>query len=65
MSPEQAVEKWNDTVEVGTAVHVRDDFQKITHSKTRSVAWVLCGSAVVMVDGIAGGYLLERVTVVV
>jgi len=32
-------------------------------SRTRSEAWVVCGSAVVMVDGYAGGIALTHIEV--
>lgn len=64
MTPEEEVDGWNSKYEVGIRVTVKDDFGNITESNTRSVAWVLCGSAVVMYEGRAGGYLLERVKAV-
>ncbi len=57
---EAAVAKW--THPVGTRVKVRRDNGDTLETVTRSVAWVMCDSAVVMVDGISGCYALERVT---
>lgn len=56
-------DEWNATVPVGTAVDVRHDDGSITRTRTRSQAWVICDHASVLLDGISGGYLLERVTV--
>lgn len=51
---------WAETP-IGTAVIVtRDDGRELT-TKTRSEPWELCGTPVIMVDGISGGYALERV----
>jgi hypothetical protein len=46
-------------------VNVTDDFGDVTETITRSEAWNVCGSPVVMLKGRSGGYLLERVTPVV
>jgi hypothetical protein len=57
------VAAWNDSVMVGAAVSVKRDDGSELETKTRSVAWVLGGhTAVVKVEGIAGGYLLTRCT---
>lgn len=57
------VEEFNRRVQVGDPVTVTKDRGEKFETRTRSEAWVLSGhTAVVMVDGIAGGYLLERVT---
>ena len=54
---------FNNLCPVGRAVIVRRDDGTESQSKTRSEAWVMGGhSAVVLVDGIAGGYSIERVT---
>lgn len=61
-SAERAAKAWNQKYPVGTAVRVTNDFGDILETKTRSVAWALpSGTAVVMVEGISGGYMLERV----
>ena len=56
------VEHWNARRPVGQPVTVLKDDGTSVVTKTRSPAWALpSGPAVVMVDGIAGGYLLTRV----
>jgi hypothetical protein len=58
-----ACERFNAECPSGTPVCVRRDDGSIMRTKTRSVAWLLSdGTPVVMVEGISGGYLLERVT---
>jgi hypothetical protein len=58
----KTVDDWNAKNPVGTPVTVRKDDGTIVHSITRSEAWLLGDhTPVVMVDGISGGYLLERV----
>jgi len=63
-SPEmlqRQVDDWNRQYPIGTPVRVTKDDGKVTVTKTRSAAWAMGGhTAVVMVDGIAGGYLLSR-----
>jgi hypothetical protein len=61
------VEKWKDIPE-GTPVIVTKDFGEQFHTKTRSAPWLLGSSsrdpghtAVIMVEGISGGYGLWRV----
>ncbi len=57
------VEDFNLHVPVGAPVTVRKDMGELFETRTRSEAWVMSGhTAVVMVEGISGGYLLERVT---
>lgn len=60
------VENWNLRYPVGTPVTVRRDRESdpaTVETKTRSEAYVLSGhSAVIMVEGISGYYLLNRVT---
>lgn len=54
-------EKWS-TVPVGTPVTVRMDDGSDLRTLTRSEPWLLGhGAAVIKVDGITGGYLLDRV----
>jgi hypothetical protein len=62
------MEKWNAAHPVGTEVLVRRDVGEPMRTRTRSEAWMLGAScrdightAVVMVEGITGGYSLERV----
>lgn len=58
---ERKVEAWNRDVPVGTEVIRTDDMGEKHRTRTRSIAWIVCGHASVMVDGISGGYLLERI----
>lgn len=46
----------------GTPVKVRRDDGTILHTKTRSLPWMIGDVAVIAVEGISGGYALERVT---
>lgn len=58
----QSVDDWNAQHPIGTAVTVTDDFGKTSESKTRSAAWVMGGhSAMILLEGVSGGYMLERV----
>lgn len=52
---------WNARYPVGTPVIVRKDSGPELHTKTRSIAWEASCSAIVKVDGIAGGYDLDRI----
>ncbi len=62
--PDLAASDWNAAHPVGTPVVVtRDDGSKL-ETVTRSVAWRICDHASVMVVGISGGYLLDRVQAV-
>jgi hypothetical protein len=59
---EAAARDWNTKHRIGTLVEVRLDGGSLKETKTRSEAWVMGGhSAVVMLEGIAGGYSLRRV----
>ena len=67
---EQACEIWNLKYPIGTPVTVEMDSGEIRATTTRSVAWMLGAepsrkdpghSAVVLMDGISGCYLLSRV----
>lgn len=60
MTIEKQIEEWNRKYPEGTRVNVTDDFGEVTEQVTRSIAWDVCGSAVVMISGRTGGYLLER-----
>lgn len=58
------VDHWNKTVPIGTTVEVTKDLGEIIETKTRSEAWVLGGhTPVLLLEGIRGGYSLERVRV--
>jgi hypothetical protein len=56
-----AVAAWNSSHPVGTPVVVRMDSGEVRHTATRSRASLLCGSAVVWMDGIASCYRLTHV----
>lgn len=59
---EQLVDRWNAAHPFPAPVIVTKDDKREVKTTTRSDAWVLGGhTAVVMVIGISGGYLLERV----
>jgi hypothetical protein len=58
---EAQVEAWNALNLQGTRVSVQKDDGKLYESRTRSEAWLLSGhTAVVLVEGITGAYLLSR-----
>lgn len=62
---QRMVNDWNAAHPIGTSVEVRLDSGEVRVTKTRSAAEMLGGhTAVVWLDGIAGGYLLSRVTAV-
>ncbi len=65
LQQQKAIDKWNSKYPIGTAVTVTKDNGEVVTTKTRSVAWLLSShTAVISVEGIAGGYLLERVKAV-
>lgn len=65
-SQEKEVQAWNDKYPVGQQVEVRKDLGEIEETRTRSEAWVLSGhTAVIMLEGISGAYLLNRVRAIV
>jgi len=58
----EQVTAWNDHRAVGTDVIVRLDDGTDRQTKTTSEAWVMGGhSAMIKVEGISGGYDLDRV----
>lgn len=66
-----SVEAWNVKYPIGTEVVVKMDSGKSKCTVTKSEAWMLGASsqhpghtAVIKVDGISGGYLLNRVSVI-
>lgn len=62
---QQAVDDWNAKHPPGTQVNVRMDNGSTRETKTRSEAWLLGGhTAVILMEGISGGYSLDRVTAV-
>lgn len=54
---------WNAKHPVGTPVTVVRDSGPPLETKTRSIAWEASCTAIVKVDGIAGGYDLDRIEV--
>jgi hypothetical protein len=61
------IEEWKD-VPIGTEVIVTKDLGEKFHTKTRSEPWMLGSSctspghtAVILVEGISGCYMLERI----
>lgn len=62
---QRLVINWNNKHPEGTAVTVTlDGDQGTMESVTRSEAWMMGGhSAVILLEGIAGGYALDRVRV--
>lgn len=59
---ERAVDLWNKEHPAGTAVVVTKDDGAEVHTRTRSEAWVMpAGHPVVLLEGVSGGYALERV----
>ena len=58
----QQLAEWNETFPPGSPCWVRHDDGSGHNHHTRSAAWLLgSGHAVVEVDGICGGYDLDRV----
>lgn len=57
------VDAFNKMCPIGTQVNLKKDDGSIIGTKTRSEARVLGGhSAVVMLEGVSGGYSIDRVT---
>ncbi len=62
----KSVQQWNENHPVGTAVEVTLDDGSIKETKTASEAWLMGGhSAVIKLEGISGGYSLDRVKALV
>lgn len=58
------IEEFNAANQIGIEVDVKKDGGSINRTKTRSEAWLMGGhTAMILLDGISGGYMLERVTV--
>jgi len=55
------VDDWNANQRIGQAVLVLLDDGSFRKSITRSDAWIASGQPLVQVEGIVGGYSLERV----
>ena len=65
MTDQQKVDAWNKRYAIGQAVAVRRGEGQVLRTRTRSSAQLLSGhTAVIWVDGIAGCYLLDRVSAV-
>ena len=64
-NPQRLVSEWNARYPVGTRVtryKLINPLREPQETKTRSAAWVMGGhSAMVMVNGVAGGVLVESV----
>lgn len=57
------LDAFNKQFPIGTPVNVRLDDGTLKETNIRSEAWTMGGhSNVVKVDGIAGGYMIERIT---
>lgn len=62
-NPQEAVDLFNARVPVGAEVSVVRDDKTATVTKTTSAAYVLGGhTAVIMLEGISGCFLLSRVS---
>ena len=57
-------QEFNDQYKVGQRVIYTDDFGKEHITKTTSMAWDLCGTPVVKIEGKTGGYDLECMVIV-
>ena len=57
------LESWKE-VPVGTMVRVMRDDGRVEIRRTRSCPWMLCGTPVIKLEGITGGFALCRCTVV-
>jgi hypothetical protein len=54
-------DEWNEKHPDPIAVILTNDFGQEEKTRTRSIAWEVCGSPVVKVEGRTGGYLLTRI----
>ena len=50
MSEQSKCDKWNETYPIGTSVERTDDMGEKHITKTRSEAYEMCGTAVIMVS---------------
>lgn len=57
----RSADDWNEFYQPGQPVIYTDDFGEEHQTNTRSVAWEVCGTAVVSLEGKSGGYDLDRV----
>ena len=62
MVENKIVEEWNKNHKGGINVEVMKDDGSTIFTKTRSIAWVLGDTPVILLEGISGGYALERVS---
>lgn len=63
MQQQAQVSRWNALYKEGQSVSVRLDDGSDMITKTRSDAWLMGGhTAVIMVEGISGAHILERVS---
>lgn len=60
---EMDAEEFNEWYQPGTPVIYTDDFGNEEQTVTTSIAWDLCGTPVVKLEGKRGGYDIERVKV--
>ena len=58
---EQEIEDWNNQNGPGSEVTLTDDFGVEHRTRTRSVAWLVGGRPLVLVEGRTGGYDLRRI----
>lgn len=59
---EREAKEWNKAHRVGAKVSVKDDDGTKRETTTRSMSWEVGGHAVILLEGMTGGYLLNRVT---
>jgi hypothetical protein len=61
---EKKVSDWNARYPIGTLVNLTLDFDAgILPTKTRSMAQMLCGSAVIWVDGVSSCYDIDFISI--
>ena len=65
MTKEFTAQEWNEKFNFPMKVVLTDDDGVEHETRTRSIAWDLCGHPVVMVEGRSGGYLLKRIKPVI
>lgn len=54
-------EEFNSCISVGEEVIYINDLGQREETKTRSIAWDVCGNALVKLEGKVGGYIVDRV----
>lgn len=61
-TPKEQAANWNKNNPIGTQVTMTRDGGEVQTTRTSSAAWVAaCGGAVVLMEGVRGAYLLDRV----